>query len=77
MESNREITYKVRVTLALGRSDKTWVEHDVVIDAPAGFDDDDYPLSERAMDHLLVHECDQINAIAPSFWVVLSYEVLD
>jgi hypothetical protein len=78
MQSNSEITYKVQVTLALGRPDKTWIEHAVVIDAPAGFDDmDDYPLAERAFDHMMQHEADQLNAIAPSFWVVLHYEVLE
>lgn len=78
MESNQEITYKVRVTLAIGLPNRTWVEKDVVIDAPAGFDDmDDYPLSERAFDHLLAHESTYLDKLMPSFWVVLHYEVVE
>jgi hypothetical protein len=78
MESNSNITYKVRVTLAIGLPNRTWVDKEVVIEAPAGFDDmDDYPLAERAFDHLLQHESRYLDGLMPTFWVVQHYEVLD
>lgn len=78
MESNQEIMHKVQVTLAIGLPNRTWVDKEVVIEAPAGFDDmDDYPLAERAFDHLLKHESKYLDNLMPSFWVVLNSKVLD
>jgi hypothetical protein len=38
---------------------------------------DDYPLAERAFDHLLKHESRYLDGLMPSFYVVQHYEVLD
>lgn len=69
--------FKLQVTLAIGLPDHTWIEKTVTFDSNVEeFDDDDYPIHERAFDHLAKTEEEWLNKVAPSFWTTIHYEIL-
>lgn len=73
--SDEKIT--VRITLAIGKSDHTWIEKTVIVDDFNDYyDANDDTVEQRAINYLLQQESEFLNLHAPSFITVIHTEAL-
>jgi hypothetical protein len=69
----------VRITLAIGLPDHTWIEKVVHMEmSEAQIDEEhDYPFREHAFDWLMKHEADWLNSLQPTFWTDIHIEFIE